>query len=83
MQIWADADACPNIIKKNLYRAAKRLQIHLTLVANASIQIPAFSCIESVQVRSGLDVADNYIVQQYGSWRPCHYGRYPPGSKRD
>ncbi len=63
MQIWVDADACPNVIKEILYRAAKRLQIHLTLVANAPIQIPAFSCIESVQVRSGLDVADNYIVQ--------------------
>ena len=64
MQIWVDADACPNVIKEILYRAAKRLQIHLTLVANAPIQIPAFDCIESVQVRSGLDVADNYIVQQ-------------------
>ena len=63
MQIWVDADACPNVIKEILYRAAKRLQIHLTLVANTPIQIPAFSCIESVQVRSGLDVADNYIVQ--------------------
>ena len=64
MKIWVDADACPNVIKEILYRAAKRLQIHLTLVANAPIQTPAFSYIESVQVRSGLDVADNYIVQQ-------------------
>jgi uncharacterized protein YaiI (UPF0178 family) len=64
MKIWVDADACPNVIKEILYRAAKRLQIHLTLVANAPIQIPAFSCIDSVQVRSGHDVADNYIVQQ-------------------
>lgn len=63
MQIWVDADACPNVIKEILYRAAKRLQIHLTLVANAPIQIPAFDCIESVQVRSGIDVADTYIVQ--------------------
>ena len=64
MQIWVDADACPNVIKEILYRAAKRLRIHLTLVANAPLQIPAFSCIDSVQVRSGLDIADNYIVQQ-------------------
>ena len=67
MKIWVDADACPNVIKEILYRAAKRLQIHLTLVANAPIQTPAFSYIESVQVRSGLDVADNYIVQQMGA----------------
>ena len=64
MQIWVDADACPNVIKEILYRAAKRLQIPLTLVANAPLQIPAIPWIESVQVRSGLDVADNYIVQQ-------------------
>ncbi|MEL6230816.1 MAG: YaiI/YqxD family protein [Cyanobacteria bacterium J06627_3] len=64
MKIWVDADACPNVIKEILYRAAKRLQIPLTLVANAPIQIPASPYIESVQVRSGLDVADNYIVQQ-------------------
>lgn len=64
MKIWVDADACPNVIKEILYRAAKRLQIPLTLVANAPLQIPASPYIESVQVRSGLDVADNYIVQQ-------------------
>ena len=64
MHIWVDADACPNVIKEILYRAAKRLQIPLTLVANAPLQIPAIPWIESVQVRSGLDVADNYIVQQ-------------------
>ncbi|MEO0349340.1 MAG: YaiI/YqxD family protein [Cyanobacteria bacterium P01_A01_bin.15] len=63
MKIWVDADACPNVIKEILYRAAKRLQIQLTLVANAPLQIPASAWIESVQVRSGLDVADSYIVQ--------------------
>ncbi|MEM7063658.1 MAG: YaiI/YqxD family protein [Cyanobacteria bacterium P01_B01_bin.77] len=64
MKIWVDADACPNVIKEILYRAAKRLKIPLTLVANVPLQIPASLYIESVQVRSGLDVADNYIVQQ-------------------
>ncbi|MEO1400715.1 MAG: YaiI/YqxD family protein [Cyanobacteria bacterium J06635_1] len=63
MQIWVDADACPNVIKEILYRAAKRVQIHLTLVANAPLQIPASPYIDSVQVRSGLDVADTHIVQ--------------------
>ena len=63
MKIWVDADACPNVIKEILYRAAKRLQIQLTLVANAPLQIPASAWIEAVQVRSGLDVADSYIVQ--------------------
>lgn len=63
MKIWVDADACPNVIKEILYRASKRLQIDLTLVANAPIQIPASPYIDSVLVRSGLDVADNHIVK--------------------
>ena len=34
MAIWVDADACPNVIKDILFRAAERTQISLTLVAN-------------------------------------------------
>ncbi|MGB6015380.1 MAG: DUF188 domain-containing protein, partial [Nodosilinea sp.] len=64
MQIWVDADACPNVIKEVLFRAAKRVQVKTTLVANQELQIPGSDYIEAVQVRSGLDVADNYIAQQ-------------------
>lgn len=63
MQIWVDADACPNVIKEILFRAAKRVEIKTTLVANQELQIPGSPYIESVLVRSGLDVADSYIVQ--------------------
>ncbi|MFQ4134873.1 YaiI/YqxD family protein [Nodosilinea sp. PGN35] len=63
MQIWVDADACPNVIKEILFRAAKRVAIKTTLVANQELQIPGSPYIESVLVRSGLDVADSYIVQ--------------------
>jgi uncharacterized protein len=64
MQIWVDADACPNAIKEILFRAAKRVQVKTILVANQELQIPASPHIDAVQVRSGLDVADSYIVQQ-------------------
>ncbi|MEP1077533.1 YaiI/YqxD family protein [Leptolyngbya sp. PL-A3] len=64
MQIWVDADACPNVIKEILFRAAKRVEINIILVANQELQVPASPYINVVQVRSGLDVADNYIVQQ-------------------
>jgi len=67
MQIWVDADACPNAIKEILFRAAKRVEIKMTLVANQELQIPASPYIDAVQVRSGLDIADNYIVQQLQS----------------
>ncbi|MBD2260934.1 YaiI/YqxD family protein [Pseudanabaena sp. FACHB-2040] len=63
MQIWVDADACPNVIKEILFRAAKRASILTTLVSNLDLQIPASPYIDAVQVRSGFDVADGYIVQ--------------------
>lgn len=62
--IWVDADACPRVIKDILFRAAERASITLTLVANQPIQVPRSPFIRSVQVASGFDVADNYIVQQ-------------------
>ena len=40
MQIWVDADACPNVIKEILFRAAERLQIHLIMVANTTLRTP-------------------------------------------
>jgi uncharacterized protein YaiI (UPF0178 family) len=64
MQIWVDADACPNVIKEILFRAADRVAVQVTLVANQAIQVPRSSHIRSIQVASGFDVADNYIVQQ-------------------
>ena len=64
IQIWVDADACPKVIKEILYRAADRVAVQLTLVANQPIQVPRSKHIRSVQVTSGFDVADNYILQQ-------------------
>jgi hypothetical protein len=64
MQIWVDADACPKVIKDILFRAAQRVQIPLTLVANHALQVPNSPLIKSIQVSGGFDVADNYIVQQ-------------------
>ncbi|MBD1872582.1 YaiI/YqxD family protein [Nodosilinea sp. FACHB-131] len=67
MEIWVDADACPNVIKEILFRAAKRVEIKTTLVANQELQIPGSPYIDAVLVRSGLDVADSYIVQHLQS----------------
>ena len=63
-KIWVDADACPKVIKEILFRAAERVSMPLILVANQPLQVPASKYIRSVQVASGFDVADNYIVQQ-------------------
>jgi hypothetical protein len=63
-RIWVDADACPKVIKEILYRAAQRVGIPTTLVANQSLQVPGSRYIRSVQVGAGFDIADNYIVGQ-------------------
>ncbi len=64
MQIWVDADACPNVIKDILFRAAERARIHLTLVANQSVSTPPSAWIRSLRVRQGIDAADNEIVRR-------------------
>jgi uncharacterized protein len=63
-RIWVDADACPKVIKEILFRAADRVGVRVTLVANQPIQVPRSPHVRSVQVAAGFDVADNYIVQQ-------------------
>lgn len=64
MRIWVDADACPVVIKEILYRAAERLRVSLTLVANQALRTPPSAFIKTIQVGAGFDVADNLIVQQ-------------------
>lgn len=64
MQIWVDADACPVVIKEIIFRAAERLQISTTLVANQMLRTPASRFIRAIQVPSGFDVADAHIVEQ-------------------
>ncbi|SMY32162.1 hypothetical protein PMAL9190_00387 [Photobacterium malacitanum] len=64
MKIWVDADACPNVVKEILFRAADRAKVHVTLVANQYIRTPPSPFLRSIQVEQGFDVADNYIVQQ-------------------
>ena len=67
MQIWVDADACPNVIKEILFRAAERVQIHLILVANTTLRTPPSRYVSSIRVGAGLDVADNAIVKEMES----------------
>lgn len=63
MQIWVDADACPNVIKEILFRAAERRQLTLTLVANAPLRTPPSRFVKALQVPGGFDQADRRIVE--------------------
>ncbi|MDH4190102.1 MAG: YaiI/YqxD family protein [Betaproteobacteria bacterium] len=64
MNIWVDADACPAVIKDILYRAAERLEIPLTLVANKPLNTPRSKFVRTIHVARGVDVADNEIAQR-------------------
>lgn len=63
LQIWVDADACPNVIKDILFRVAEKRQIVCTLVANQFIPVPRVAWLKSIQVPAGFDVADDRIVE--------------------
>ncbi|HAB75217.1 MULTISPECIES: YaiI/YqxD family protein [Pantoea] len=64
MVIWVDADACPNVIKEVLYRAADRTKTQVTFVANQSLRVPPSPYLKTLRVPAGFDVADNEIVKR-------------------
>jgi len=64
MKIWVDADACPGVIKDILYRAAKRAQVPLILIANQMLRVPPSPWIRALQVPAGFDVADRRIADE-------------------
>ncbi len=59
-----DADACPVAIREILFRAANRVPVRVTLVANSFVQKPNSQYVDFLQVASGFDVADNEIVKR-------------------
>lgn len=64
MHIWMDADACPAVIKDILFRAAERMQMPLTLVANRLLRVPPSPYIRARQVPMGFDLADRHIMDE-------------------
>ena len=62
MQILVDADACPVVVKDMLYRAAQRVGVCVTLVANQYLRTPPSRHIKFVQVPAGFDSADDRVV---------------------
>lgn len=64
MHIWVDADACPRVIRDILFRAAERVGMAVTLVANQPLSLPPSRLIRSIQVAPGFDVADSEIVRR-------------------
>ncbi|MCO8648630.1 YaiI/YqxD family protein [Burkholderia multivorans] len=63
MQVLVDADACPAVIKEMLFRAARRTEICVTLVANQFLRTPPSPFFRALQVPAGFDAADARIVE--------------------
>jgi uncharacterized protein YaiI (UPF0178 family) len=63
VKIWVDADAAPADVKELVFRAARRLSLSTTLVANAPLSAPKGELISAVQVPGGANVADAYIAE--------------------
>ncbi|VVD59585.1 YaiI/YqxD family protein [Pandoraea eparura] len=63
MQVFVDADACPFAVKEILFRAARREEVLVTLVANQFLRTPPSPFIKAIQVPAGFDVADTRIVE--------------------
>ena len=61
-RIFVDADACP--VKEEAYKVARRYGLHVFVVANSFMVVPAEPRIERVIVDAGPDVADDWIVEQ-------------------
>jgi len=63
MRILVDADACPTVIKEILQRAAMRLKIETTLVANKNLTVPFSPHLNTMRVGQGFDVVDETIAK--------------------
>src|SRR5438552_981569 len=63
LTIYIDADACP--VKEEIYRVARRYTLHVVVVANTPLRVPADERVELI-VRSGFGAADDWIAEQAG-----------------
>lgn len=63
-KIWIDADACPKAVKEIIFKASRRLNISVILVANSYQTIPQSALIKLIVVDKGFDAADQHIIDQ-------------------
>ncbi|HEU5358534.1 MAG TPA: YaiI/YqxD family protein [Gemmatimonadales bacterium] len=64
MKIWIDADAAPREVKDLVFRASRRLQVEVVLVANQRLQAPpGYPLVTTTWVDGGADVADRHIAE--------------------
>lgn len=62
VHILVDADACP--VKEEIFKTAYRLNVPVTLVANAYLRLPDHPLLTMKVVSDGFDAADDWIAEQ-------------------
>ena len=63
MRIWIDADACPKAAKELIVKLALKRKLEVVMVAGQPQIKPAFACVRLIVVPSGMDAADDYLVE--------------------
>jgi uncharacterized protein len=63
-KIWIDADSCPKAVKELVFKASRRLNISVILVANSYQNISHSDLIKLIVVDKGFDAADQHIMDQ-------------------
>ncbi len=61
LRILVDADACP--VKEEVYKAALRHEVPVTIVSNSHLRVPQHPLIDRVTVGAGFDAADDWIAE--------------------
>ncbi|TWI57344.1 hypothetical protein IQ22_00560 [Pseudomonas duriflava] len=64
MRIWIDADACPRAAKELVFKFALKRKLEVVMVAGQPQVKPALACVRLIVVESGMDAADDYLVEQ-------------------
>lgn len=64
MHIWIDADACPRSAKELVFKFALKRKLNVIMVAGQPQIKPPYACVRLIIVESGMDAADDYLVEQ-------------------
>lgn len=64
MIVYVDGDACP--VKDEVYRAARKRDLKVYVVASGTLRAPDAGRVEVVRVKTRLDAADDWIVERAG-----------------
>jgi len=63
MRIWIDADACPRPARDLVVKFALKRKLQVVMVAGQAVAKPAFAIVQLIVVPSGMDAADDYLVE--------------------